>query len=321
MRRWAVPTVWALSISACVTGVARTDIAGPDGPAASIVLPPQQDAFGRKQTLDHARIESAGLTFAPLTQINLTARGRRPGPERVTHDFYYDSFEHMTAPANGDTSDLPLWIWSTHYYTPIYRAQDSGFPLINRDDSPITGGLSERDWCNVAMQGSATIVEPDGSHSAYVFVDANGPEQVNCDSRMGFLADNIKEKTRRARFSKIDHDYGCGSSGHPLQPFRSVAVDSSVIPYGSTLYAPALKGREFYLGGRRFVHDGYLFAADRGGAVKGNQIDLFTGNSAKVPFTDVVASTSDVEFEVYFVDDDAPAARRLRTLHAGSCKS
>jgi 3D (Asp-Asp-Asp) domain-containing protein len=54
-----------------------------------------------------------------------------------------------------------------------------------------------------------------------------------------------------------------------------VAVDSSVIPLGTSLYVPELRGlpRE-----GRATHDGCLLAEDRGIRVKGKQVDVFTGD-------------------------------------------
>jgi 3D (Asp-Asp-Asp) domain-containing protein len=73
--------------------------------------------------------------------------------------------------------------------------------------------------------------------------------------------------------------WGTSGTGRPLQPFRTVAVDHKVIKLGSLLYVPLLEGRT--MPGRSpwggFVHDGCVVADDTGGAIDGNQLDLFVG--------------------------------------------
>jgi len=74
-----------------------------------------------------------------------------------------------------------------------------------------------------------------------------------------------------------DHPWGVGVQNRALAPFRSVAVDSDVIPYGTQLYAPDLDG--VLMPGDApwgdFVHDGCLSADDTGGAIIGMHIDFF----------------------------------------------
>ncbi|MBS1124522.1 MAG: hypothetical protein H6Q90_6750, partial [Deltaproteobacteria bacterium] len=79
---------------------------------------------------------------------------------------------------------------------------------------------------------------------------------------------------------KVTHaQWGTGGNGHVLQPFRTVAVDPSLIKLGSLLYVPLLEGRR--MPGRApwggFIHDGCVVADDVGGGIKGKQLDLFVG--------------------------------------------
>lgn len=57
---------------------------------------------------------------------------------------------------------------------------------------------------------------------------------------------------------------GMSATGVPLQP-GIIAVDPKVIPLGSKVYIEALDGSWTY---------GYALAADTGGAIKGNRVDL-----------------------------------------------
>ncbi|MCC6214676.1 MAG: hypothetical protein IT376_07390 [Polyangiaceae bacterium] len=73
------------------------------------------------------------------------------------------------------------------------------------------------------------------------------------------------------------HPWGYGVQNRALVPFRSIAVDKDVIPYGTRVYAQELDGvtmpGEAPWGA--FVHDGCLQADDTGGAIVGAHIDFF----------------------------------------------
>jgi 3D (Asp-Asp-Asp) domain-containing protein len=79
-------------------------------------------------------------------------------------------------------------------------------------------------------------------------------------------------------FRVTKNQWGTAGSGHPLQPFRTVAVDPKVVKLGSLLYVPLLEGRT--MPGRApwggFVHDGCVVADDTGG-FGGAKLDLFVG--------------------------------------------
>jgi 3D (Asp-Asp-Asp) domain-containing protein len=58
---------------------------------------------------------------------------------------------------------------------------------------------------------------------------------------------------------------------------RTAAVDKNLIPKGSVLFIKETVGLKMPDG---TAHDGYWYASDTGGAIKGKRIDLFTGFSA-----------------------------------------
>ncbi len=62
-----------------------------------------------------------------------------------------------------------------------------------------------------------------------------------------------------------DRYYGITASGTKARP-GVVAVDPRVIPLGTRLYVQSLDGTKDY---------GFAIAEDKGGAIKGNKIDLF----------------------------------------------
>ena len=215
-----------------------------------------------------------------------------------------------------------LELWATHYHTPIVWPApveiSAAFPLIGRDGTSISPPLSHRDWCEAALQGSVSVRQGKKS-TAYVFIDANGPEQTKCDEFLGNLSDGVKTATRRARFKIVSHPLGCGVRNIPLMPFRTIAVDTSIIPIGSVIFVPELRGRTFTHDDKQLVHDGYLFVGDRGGAIRGKHIDVFMIDQKDIPFEDIFASKSSRTFAAHIVADDDPAAIAVRESQSGQC--
>jgi 3D (Asp-Asp-Asp) domain-containing protein len=72
------------------------------------------------------------------------------------------------------------------------------------------------------------------------------------------------------------YPFGRGAMGHAVVPLLTVAVDSAVIPLGTSLFIPE------YVGLPRGPaepsgHDGCFIAQDRGIKVRGQHVDIFTG--------------------------------------------
>ncbi|HEY5411371.1 MAG TPA: 3D domain-containing protein [Caulobacteraceae bacterium] len=67
------------------------------------------------------------------------------------------------------------------------------------------------------------------------------------------------------------------SMGCRVVPMRTLAVDPHVVPKGSVVFIKETVGLPLPGGG---IHDGLWYASDIGGAIKGDRIDLFTGDGA-----------------------------------------
>lgn len=77
---------------------------------------------------------------------------------------------------------------------------------------------------------------------------------------------------------KKQFPWGRGAMGKAITPLLTVAVDSNVIPLGTSLYIPEYDGIARDPSGAA-VHDGCFLAEDRGLKVQGQHVDVFTGYS------------------------------------------
>jgi 3D (Asp-Asp-Asp) domain-containing protein len=66
--------------------------------------------------------------------------------------------------------------------------------------------------------------------------------------------------------------------GCKVVAMRTVAVDKNLIPRHSVLFIKETVGLKMPDGS---AHDGYWYASDTGGAIKGKRIDLYTGANAR----------------------------------------
>ena len=68
------------------------------------------------------------------------------------------------------------------------------------------------------------------------------------------------------------------SLGCKVVAMRTVAIDKNLIPKRSVLFIKETVGLKMPDG---TVHDGYWYASDVGGAIKGQRIDLYTGSGSR----------------------------------------
>jgi 3D (Asp-Asp-Asp) domain-containing protein len=68
------------------------------------------------------------------------------------------------------------------------------------------------------------------------------------------------------------------SLGCKVVAMRTVAIDKNLIPKRSVLFIKETVGLKMPDGS---AHDGYWYASDVGGAIKGQRIDLYTGSGSR----------------------------------------
>ncbi len=89
-----------------------------------------------------------------------------------------------------------------------------------------------------------------------------------------------------------------GSKNYTLSAFKSVAVDTQLIPLGSTLYIPNFE--RLYIGNTG-VHNGVFYANDVGSQVKGNHIDIYIGDKDNLSYMMSKSGRSSGPVDVYIL--------------------
>jgi 3D (Asp-Asp-Asp) domain-containing protein len=187
--------------------------------------------------------------------------------------------------------------------------------MLDKRDVPVGPSLSPQDWCAAAIEGTVRATRADGTSALLNFDERGGTSVVDCAPHVppSRHASVPVAALGRTRWRRAYGPYGDGGRSWVLVPFRTVAVDPRVVPLGSVLYVPAARGAKFQHEGRSLEHDGYFFAADTGGAIRGNHIDVFTGTVARSPLA-FVRSRPAAVFDAFVVRDPA-LIERFDLLH------
>lgn len=192
-------------------------------------------------------------------------------------------------------------LWATYYYTHQAGNTANGRPLLDVSGKRLGVTLSQRDWCAAALEGSVQIVNGSQILGTYNYAGRGRTEQVDCAAYYPRL--KTISATNRVRFKRSNALYGEGVQGYELVPYRTIAVDPTLIPIGSVVYIPAARGTTVVLpSGDRAIHDGYFYAADVGKAIQGNHIDVFLGITNRNPFP-FVQSRPSASFQAYIITD------------------
>ena len=206
----------------------------------------------------------------------------------------------FSEPADSAIVDT-LEMWATEYY--VHQMESGGnIPFLN-DNGDTLGYYGDTcDFCTACLEGTAFV----NSNQGRVVLNYSSVSEkplINCRKCARFKNSKLRvESWGRVRW-KISSGYGEGVEGYKLVPYRTIAVDSSTIAYGSIVYIPSAKGTEMVINDSvTITHDGYFFAGDTGGAIKNNHIDVFTGTDDSHPFT-FVKSSAKQTFQVYVIQD------------------
>jgi 3D (Asp-Asp-Asp) domain-containing protein len=207
-----------------------------------------------------------------------------------------------------------LTLWATYYYVHIAQENNSGIPLLDLSGNSLDSKLSERDWCAAAVEGTVAVKNSDGKYKTYNYAGVGSTPQANCRRYYPSLPTSVINSTNKVRFGVAKGAYGDGTNGLILVPYRSIAVDRNKIDIGSVIYIPKAKGINVILpSGQSVTHDGYFYAADVGGAIKDNHIDVFLGIAQQNPFS-FITSNSAGTFTAYLIQDNQ-ILNKLKAAH------
>lgn len=208
-------------------------------------------------------------------------------------------------------------LWATQYFVPNVNAVGDGEPLLDEDGEPLGPELSPRDWCNAAIEGTIGVRMLDGQNKLYNFAGRANTPQVNC--RVVLNSPHLPTSINRSRFTVANGPFGDGVEDLFLVPFRSIAVDKrelNGLKFQTAIFIPLARGTALTLpSGAQAIHDGYFFAADTGGMIKDNHIDVFTGIMTENdnPFQNFVKSSPQKTFEAFLINDPTITAALKKT--------
>lgn len=199
---------------------------------------------------------------------------------------------NFTLPELDSAGQKQASLWATWYFLPQMDASTSGHSLIKPDGSAFSVKLSHHSFCVAAMEGSVRIRQGSGN-TVYNWAGKadSGPDCSDIYPKF--------PKTGFIHWRVAHGSFGDGADREEGQlpwiliPYRSIAVDPKVIPFGSAVYIPAARGTRITLpSGTSVLHDGYFVATDRGGGILDNHIDVYVGTSETNPFKFVKSSES-----------------------------
>ena len=167
--------------------------------------------------------------------------------------------------------------------------------------------VSPRDWCLAAIEGTVRVTLKDdartlnyGGLGAKSLVDCAAVLKINPVKKPWIAS------TGKSYFGRAVGPFGDGVAGYKLVPYRTIAVDKKIIPYGTVIYIPSARGSQINsMPNGSIKHDGYFFAGDTGGAIKGNHIDTFCGATSSNCLPSFITSDSAKTVEAFVVKDAA----------------
>jgi hypothetical protein len=215
-----------------------------------------------------------------------------------------------------------LRLWSTKYHVEPGEHTTAGdaVPLRSMASSDFGAQLKPRTFCNAAVEGTVRINFSADANRSFNYAGVRSGNQANCGT---WFRASIAGPASRVRWAELPADapFGLGNvSSLRLVPYRSIAADqpNTRLKRGTVIFIPALRGQKFSLhGGASVAHDGYLYVADVGGAIKGAHIDFFSGLDVANPFPALIRSSPSGTFDAYLIDDVGIKAE-LDILHRRS---
>jgi 3D (Asp-Asp-Asp) domain-containing protein len=161
------------------------------------------------------------------------------------------------APASGDAT------WRNTYYDFPHEAAGAKSAVVFDAACKPIASVTREFHDKVCVQGSGRLA---------------GGSTISFAKRDCPCASVCPRTDQKICFEKLDprrFPHGRGATGSAITPFRSVAVDDSLVPLGTPLFIAEFRGLKRLDG---TAHDGCFLAEDRGLKVVGRHVDVFTGS-------------------------------------------
>jgi len=333
MTRMSLPLLFLLGfLVSCVPAQEQASIGLSPNPDSQVyIVDSVQDYEGTVSagietvvvTLNGVEIEKVPVTngkfnlslqYSDVGKLKLKLNGL-DGDDKATLERNYDVLVRQEAPPSGDDplandqfdfpapaeSDLggKINLWATYYLLPQLLDGSGSYALRDMQGRALGPLLDHRGWCDSAMEGSVRVLFANGEAHTYNYAGTSSGSTVDC--KKFFRHDVSKTKFRIAK-----GPYGDGIKNYILSPYRTLATDSGTIAPGTVVYIPRARGAKITTdSGRVIIHDGYFFAGDRGGAIKGNHVDVFIGTHKTAPFFPWIGSSATKTFDAYVVKDQS----------------
>ena len=205
-----------------------------------------------------------------------------------------------------------MMAWGTMYYLYSFMySEKNQFPLLDMLGNKLGPTLDEKNWCDIAMEGSVMFYNTTSNSTiTYNYAGKSEQEQVPCSKYF-----KTSPSTGKVRFKKSLGVWGEGYGDTVLIPYRSIAVDPKYIPLGSIVYIPRSRGIKVKSPtGKDIILDGYWVGNDIGGSIKGNHIDFYVGSDIKSNIDTFVTSDKNDTFSLYIVKDEVITKELSRAI-------
>lgn len=196
-------------------------------------------------------------------------------------------------------------LWATHYFVHQAMSTANGIPFKDKSGKVLSDNVQPRDWCLAAIEGTVRV-SFQNSTKTLNYAGTGKESQVDCASilRINPAIKPWISATGKSYFTMAAGPFGDGVKGNKLVPYRTIAVDKKVIPFGTVVFIPDAKGVVIRLpDGTSINHDGYFYAGDTGGAIKGAHIDVFCGATSTNCFPSFIHSDAKKTFKAIIVTD------------------
>ncbi|AXO69573.1 MULTISPECIES: 3D domain-containing protein [Klebsiella] len=174
-------------------------------------------------------------------------------------------------------------LYATNYYVYPAKSTKDGVRIRSIKGDVLSDPISSLDYCFGGVEGSI-LTTLNGKAETLNFHKVSNIQHTDCKVALKGKEGKLSPEAVRAAgymvYYPAKNTYGDDVKSRALVPYRTIAVDPSIIPMGSIIYIPAARKQSITLpNGKNVFHDGYFIAYDNGGTkgVSGNHIDIFCG--------------------------------------------